>query len=295
MTETQITNSLRALGLSQSGLLRSTGIDRHLARLKAGEITPDTLNQYAADLGTLTSGSSANIPANFWDVRSPAMTAANLTEYVLVGRLAAPNLSPYRSLLGQAYGSFTALQSGQITALAAALDILRVVTAYVHAGNPLPMTETMPGLNPEQNALFLWQQVLTGANRAVPVLGEFYTHGIWEHFNVVEMQRYALGRDLDPNAAWGITGFAPAFIGHPRNNNQVEHMAISAISSTILRVPLLALNLFEIASWMPLRRAPYGEMRGDINLNNAVVYDLLPGFKVTNPEPAITRFAVAVG
>lgn len=295
ISETAALEALRALGLSESGLLHSTGIERHLARLRAGEIQSETLAKYAADLATLKSGGTAGIPVNFWDVRSPTMTAQNVSEYGLVNILANPKYAPYRALLAQSYAHFLSKEAAGKSALSAALDILRAAAAYVHAGHTLIMTASLPHLNPEQNTFFLWQQLLTGANRAIPVLGNFYSHGIWARFNMVEIQRYATGRDLEPNSTWGVSGFSQAFVGHEHNNNQVEHMAISAVSSAILRVPLIALNLFEVASWMPLRRAPYGEMRGDINLNNAVVYELFPGFTAANPEPAITRFAKAVG
>ena len=153
-------------GLSESAVLKSTGIARHIARAESKVVSRDTLMRYAADLRVLTQASVTNdgvIPANFWDVRTPAMEADWWDEYTFAHRLAKPEYREYVSLLGRCYRHLWAFKEREKgTAVATALAILRETAGYVSDGNRVEMTNARPGLRPRQQAVFLWQQIEIG-------------------------------------------------------------------------------------------------------------------------------------
>jgi hypothetical protein len=284
-------NRLARLGLSESGVLHSTGRSRHLARLAAGEINADELNRYVADLETIQEAVAqigTPISIDYWDVRSPAMEAVGLTEYALAYRLAEPAYRPYLELLGRSYGRLVEFKRGAgITAVATALDMLVDCAGYVRDGQPTHMVVPRKRLGPEGTAILLWQQIVAGTTRIVHGR-EVYTHSFWGRFNVVEMWSYETQTEESVTEVWGLSGFDNAFIRDPHNTNQIEHMAISAVAQRALGIPLFVLNLLEDVEWLT-RRCSLAECQGDQALNRAVARNLCRIFTLDNPQTARDR------
>ncbi len=285
-----IFESLRNVGLSENARLHSTGIAAHQQRLEAGQVSGKTLARYAADLrviSDLSKAAGADVPLDFWDARTPAMQAVELDEYALVNALAANPYRPYVSFLARCYGHLAAFkQDAQTTAVATILNLLRESVLYVQGEHPRPMTTLRPRLSPEQQAIFLWQQVTTGTNRQVPYLHrDAYTHSYWGRFNVVEMWHYHLNNEIGVDATWGLSGFHPDYVRDPANTNQIEHAVISALSQKILRMPLFALNALEDAQWV-MRESSLESARADQSVNRAVARHFLPLFTLQNAQAA---------
>jgi hypothetical protein len=185
---------LRALGLSESGVLGSTGVAQHQRRLRDGAISSQTLNEYAASLELIVARASSGehgASLDFWDVCSPEMRRAHYDEYSMARALALPELAPYLALLGRAFARFAAMKSGAGTSVAAALAILEDTSAYIRSGGSTRMISAMiralPWLNQPQQALILWQQILTGSTRRLSLIGlEIIPHGMWGRFNVTD-------------------------------------------------------------------------------------------------------------
>ena len=89
-SETQISENsvavlaaqLEAAGLTPDSYLDATGIETHLARLAAGEVSVEALEQYATDLRYLnevTAEYGRQVPTSFWDVRTEQMIEGNVT------------------------------------------------------------------------------------------------------------------------------------------------------------------------------------------------------------------------
>ncbi len=181
------------------------------------------------------------------------------------------------------------------TAVAAALAILEDTSAYIRAGNSTRMIRALPWMNQPQQALVLWQQILTGSTRRLPLVGlEVIPHGMWGRFNVTTMWQYARGTGGARAALWGVSGFHPDYVGPASNNNQIEHMAISAVTQRVFHVPAVALSAVEYAQWKLQRGVEESEARADSVLNEAVARDLLPYYSVDNPTRAAERFAEAL-
>lgn len=285
-------------GLSPEGSLDSTGGSRHLERAAQQTVSREALVRYGANVQRLTCSLAefgADVPANFWDVTTPAMAATGQTAYGLVELLARPEYRVYLALLGRSFGHLRAFKCGQAgTAVAAALSILCETAAYVEGGHPLDMTECCTGLRREQKALYLWQQILTGTNREIPYLHrDAYTHGAWARFNVVEMWRYRAGSKVTVDEVWGLSGFANGFILDATNTNQIEHMAISALAQSVLGLPVAALDVLEDLEWM-LRKGSYLASQADKRLNQAVARRLLPRFRLDDPAEACAALEVAL-
>ena len=282
--------SLRAVGLSENGRLRSTGIAAHRKRLEMGQVSGETLARYAADLRVLSGLSKAqgvDVPLDFWDARTLAMRVVGLDEYALVNALAANPYRPYVSFLARCYGHLTAFkQNARTTAVATILNLLRESVAYVEGQHPRPMTTLRPRLSPEQQAIFLWQQVATGTNRQVPYIHrDAYTHSYWGRFNVVEMWHYHLNNEIGVDATWGLSGFHAGYVRDPANTNQIEHAVISALSQKVLRLPLFALNALEDAQWV-MRESSLESARADQAVNRAIARHFLPLFTLQNAQTA---------
>ncbi len=293
---------LAATGVSELPVLRSTGLKGHRQRLEAGDINVATLSQYAGDLQLLSATAAqagTPIPIDFWDVRSGAMQAAAIDEYTLARKLAAPEFRPYIELLARCYGLLSEFKRAggsqrERTAVATALGILLEVARYIQGGHPTEMTRTRPNLNSEQQAIFLWQQILTGTNRQVPYLGrDAYTHSYWGRFNVTEMWRYEIGEDISVDKIWGLSGFDYAFIRDPHNTNQIEHMAITSLAQIVLRLPVMILNVLEDLESL-LRKASWIEGAADKALNRAVAREFCPYFNMDNPQLACERLERAL-
>jgi hypothetical protein len=289
---------LRAMGLSASGVLGSTGVAVHQRRRAEGTIAPHMLDLYATALEriiTRAGGREYTIPVDFWDVCSLAMRRARYDEYRMARTLAQPDLAPYLALLGHAVDRFAKMNSGADTAVAAALAILEDVSAYIRAGNSIQMIRALPWLDQPQRALTLWQQILTGGTRRLPLIGlEVIPHGIWGRFNVVTMWRYGPGSSVERGASWGVSGFHPDYVGPASNANQIEHMAISSVTQRVFHVPVAALSAVEYAQWRLQPGVEEGEARADMALNAAVARDLLPYYSVDNPHRAVERLIQAL-
>lgn len=282
---------LRALGLSERGALSSTGVAQHQRQRAEGTITPRTLDLYATSLERIVARASVGehaIPVDFWDVCSPAMRHARYDEYRMARTLAQPDLQSYLALLGRAFDRFVAMKSGAgAMAVAAALAILEDASAYIRSGHSTRTVRALPWLNQPQQTLVLWQQLLTGSTRRLPVIGlEIIPHGIWGRFNVATIWRYA---SVGSDAAWGVSGFHPDYVGPATNANQIEHMAISAVTQLMYHVPVAALSAVEYAQWRLQRGVEEDEARADIALNHAIARDLLPYFSVDNPARSVER------
>ncbi len=82
---------LRALGLSESSLLGSTGVAQHQRRLRDKAVSLQTLDEYAASLERIAAQANAGEHAHsmdFWDVCSPEMRRAHYDEYRMARTLA---------------------------------------------------------------------------------------------------------------------------------------------------------------------------------------------------------------
>jgi hypothetical protein len=289
---------LRALGLSEGSILGSTGVAQHQRRLRDGAVSLHMLDEYAASLERIVAWANAGehpIPADFWDVCSPAMRRAHYDEYHMARMLALPELAPYLVLLGRAFARFAVMKSGAGTAVASALAILEDTSAYIRSGASTRMIRALPWLDQPQQALVLWQQVLTGSTRRLPLVGlEIIPHGMWGRFNVATMWQYAPGMGGARAASWGVSGFHSDYVGPASNNNQIEHLAISAVTQRVFHVPALALWAVEYAQWKLQRGVEESEARADSALNEAVACDFLPYYSVSNPRRAAEQLIQAL-
>jgi hypothetical protein len=87
------------------------------------------------------------------------------------------------------------MKSGADTAVAAALAILEDTSAYIRAGHSTRTIRALPWLDQSQQALVLWQQILTGSTRRLPIIGmEIIPHGMWGRFNVTWLYSQDLHR-----------------------------------------------------------------------------------------------------
>jgi hypothetical protein len=321
-------------GLSLAGVLMSSGVTRHIERMEHGEVSRDTLVQYAADLTFLreqTNAWGAAIPVDFWDVghgddlaqrrknaksleeagsfssrgsagfsvrrtvRREAPLAekfisrrsAEQDEYAVAHAFSQPEYLEYVRLLGRCYGHLCDFKAGRNgTAVTTALTLLRETAAYVCAGHCRDMASTCPAAKPEQQAIFLWQQIVAGTNRQVPYIHrDAYTHGAWGRFNVVAMWQFSIGAKASVDEVWGLSGFSEPFIGDATNTNQIEHMTITALAQIVLGIPAVLLVVLEEMEWM-LRKGTYAASKADERVNRAVARHFRPLFRLEDPGPA---------
>ncbi|MBA3825688.1 MAG: hypothetical protein H0X24_17550 [Ktedonobacterales bacterium] len=282
--------ALHALGLSAAGVLGSTGTRRHAERLARGTVTEATLARYAQDMATIVGVAGSHIPSDFWDVQSLAMHAAGLTEYAAVARLAQPDYTAYVRLLGRAFARFCALQEDPTgdTALAATCDLLRLSVAAVRSGVAAPVFTVVPRFSSTARALFLWQQLVSGTTRWVPVVQRpLFPHSVWSRYNVATMWQYRVRRGSSVAALWGVSGLHAEYVGAPHNTNQIEHLTISAVLQAAHQVPTALLNFIEIADAALTPAVPTAERDADIALNRAVAHEFLPRFTLAKADDAI--------
>lgn len=286
---------MRGAGLSATGVLASTGVAEHLRRLDSGEVSEQTLAQYALDLTSLRRSEAAAIPVDFWDVRTPTMAAAGFDEYRFAELLARRDFTVYTELLGSSFNLLKEMKEpGGRTAVATALEILVKASAYVRSDHLCEMTRTCPSHRREHNAIFLWQQLIAGTNRKVPIIHrDAYTHGMWARCSVAEMWRYQCGERLTIDAVWGLTGFSQRFIGDETNTNQIEHLSISALSQMALGIPVLLLDILEVVEWS-VKRGTKAAGLADQQVNRAVARYLLPHYRLDDPVPACRRLEEAL-
>ena len=293
-----IEDALIRVGLSKDGILNSTGMTRHCRRVTQGEIAPEIVARYANDLQQIaqlaTSGDST-IPIDFWDVQSPQMQRVGWDEYRIVHLLCEPAYAPYVVLLGDAYHQLVQVQHQQQTSVAAALNILVACARYSVAGHQVMLPRTLARLNPRQQTIALWQQLVTGATRRMPLVGwEVLPSGMWTRYNVAKMWQYHVGHAVSASETWGVSGFHPDYVGRPQNNNQIEHMAISAFLQMIWHVPVVALNLVEYGQWLTPPGVPYAEAQADIRLNQALARHFVRQFMVECPAYACQQLQLVL-
>ena len=285
--ESFVERRLGEAGLSETPILGDTAVAGHLARLEDGEVSEETLLQYADDLIYINAYTAANdgaIPTSFWDVRTPEMIESNWDEYSVVRQIAVPEAEPYLLLLAKGYGRFlrfkAAESSGEDTSLDAALDMFAFVEDYWTAVTPASdeevSAEATKGI--ADSKLLVWQSLVAGSTRINPLTDKpMFSHSIFARDNVGTIYQYDLGEAMSIADVWGVTGFAPQFVGIPENNNQVEHMSISMVLQMVLGEPVLVLDAIEEEKVLA-RQADEAEANTDMALNNAIHTEFAPSF-----------------
>ncbi len=282
----KLEKQLETAGLSKVPLLGDTGISGHLQRLAEEKTDIQELRQYANDLQFLrryTSAKQAFIPSTFWDVRTAEMEAKGWTEYSLVHQLTQPEWKLYLQLLTQAYRRFLKFkgmeEEGKDTALDAALDMFAMVEDYFHAVPFASLIEHAKEITGETEAvLMIWQSVIAGSSRINPLTGKpLFSHSIFARNNVGTIHQYAQGKAMSTGKVWGVSGFAPRFVGIPHNDNQIEHMSISMVFQLILHEPLVILDGIEEEKILS-GNSRSEESYADMALNNAIHKEFLPYF-----------------
>lgn len=285
--EMTVAQRLRDAGLNESPVLGDTAISGHIERLDKGEISEETLLQYADDLVFLneyTTAKGGPIPASFWDVRTQVMEANSWDEYSIIRQLAIPEAEPYLQLLTRGYGRFLQFKdaeaSGKDTALDAALDMFAYVDDYwvevTSASEDPDSSEILKGA--ANGKLMVWQSLVAGSTRNNPLTKEpMFSHSIFARDNVGTMYQYDQGEEISIAEVWGVTGFNPHFVGIPENNNQVEHMSISMVLQIVMGEPLLVLDGIEEEKVL-FGHAHSEEANADMALNNAIHKEFAPHF-----------------
>ncbi len=289
-TRLQVEQALRDAGLSEEPLLGDISISGHLARVDEGAVTSEQLLEYAEGLRVLalrTADIGRQIPSTFWDVDTDQLRADGWDAYGVVGALASAEGKPYLEALGAAYTRFHAFKLTEMsevgtddTALDTALDLFDPAIKLIDTVPPEHMLETSEYMRGrEQAALYLWQQLIVGSSRRNPLTHiKLFNHGFTARFHVGTIWQYETGIALDNSTIWGVSGFAPEFVGPPENNNQVEHMSISMTVQGILREPLLVLEAFEEFETLS-GSATAAEAAADDALNAAIQQAFIPGFE----------------
>jgi len=285
--ETKVVLRLQEVGLNEDPVLGDTAVSGHMQRLEDGEVSEGTLFQYADDLAHLNEFTAANdgpIPTSFWDVRTPEMEANGWDEYSIVHQIAVLEADPYLNLLTRGYGRFlqfkAAEMSGEDTALDAALDMFAYVddywTSVTFSSPPLESAEALKGV--AASKLMVWQSLVAGSTRINPLTKEpMFSHSIFARDNVGTMYQYDQGVEMSIAEVWGVTGFAPRYVGIPENNNQVEHMSISKILQVVMGEPVLVLDAIEEEKVLA-GHARSEEANADMALNNAIHAEFVPYF-----------------
>ncbi len=205
-------------------------------------------------------------------------------EYGVVQQIAVPEAEPYLLLLAKGYGRFlqfkAAEASGDDTALDAALDMFAFVEDYWTTLNPESIDESsaeeVEGI--ANGKLLVWQSLVAGSTRINPLTDmPMFSHSIFARDNVGTMYQYDMGETMSIADVWGVTGFAPQFVGIPGNNNQVEHMSISMVLQIVLQEPLTVLDAIEEEK-VVTGQADSAEANADMALNNAIHNEFAPSF-----------------
>lgn len=278
---------LLASGLNRDPVLGDTGVSGHMARLETGAVTAEILVQYATGLAALSTATAAlgqPIPASFWDVDTEELQRDGWTSYRIVAALNSGEGAPFVTALGAAYARFhrfkTQPPGGPDTALDTALDLFQPVVALLKATPPEGLLERSPYIKThEQAALYLWQDVVAGSTRRNPLTRQkIFDHGFARRFHVGTIWQYETGKAQSDPAIWGVSGFAPEFVGPPENNNQIEHMSISMVVQGLLREPLLVLDAFEEFEKLT-GSASAEEANADEALNAAIREIFVPAYE----------------
>lgn len=282
---------LWSAGLNAEPVLGDTAISGHINRLENSEVSEQTLIQYANDLIYLNEYTAENgkqIPTDFWDVRSDEMIANGWDEYNIVHQIAQVDSEPYLRLLTKGYGRFRqfkdAEESGEDTGLDAALDMMALVDTYYAAvaGAP-PLDDAVAMENYTDAKLLVWQSLVAGSTRTNPLTKEpMFSHSIFARDNVGTMYQYDIDREMGIAKVWGVSGFAPQYVGIPENNNQVEHMSISMILQIVLDESVTVLDGIEEEKAL-LGQADKREANADMALNNAIHNEFAPIVALQGP------------
>lgn len=279
-----IADVLANTGLSQTSVVKSTGITAHLTRLTQGDISEADLRSYAEHLTLLNHFSGKSIPVDFWDV-----SYENMTEYAQVAQIA--TRGDYVALLSQAFTRFKAFKANaNDSAVDTALDLLGIAATDVISHPPNALL-AIRGDTPAQQTIYLWQRLLTGTTRSIRGK-ETYTHGVWARHNVVEIFTYERKEYIHPDDAWGVSGFKDSLVGDfERNRNQIEHLGISAVVQHVISpgvISWLFLNIVEIGQLVLLSEVNFAQARADIGINN-IAWRGFKGFDARNPAPVQSR------
>lgn len=285
-TKERLSGLLLDAGLSKAAILDDIGISGHIERLQQGKTNVNELHQYAQDLKYLnqfTAEKNGPIPTSFWDVRTPQMESKHWTEYSIVHQLAQPEWEHYLRLLSRGYARFLKFKSAELsgndTALDAALDMFTYVEDYYHSVPFSSLTEHAKEIKGETEAvLMIWQSLVAGSTRINPLTQRpMFSHSIFSRDNVGTMYQYDLGKRMSTSEVWGVSGFAPRFVGIPVNGNQIEHMSISIILQLVMKEPVLILDGIEEEKLL-LGQARSEEGYADMALNNAIHNEFAPYF-----------------
>lgn len=280
---------LENAGLKDGAYLDATGVSGHLERLRSGEVDQPALEAYVQDLARLneiTAVWGAPIPTSFWDVRDSLMEEGNVTEYALVNALARPDLESYVGLMARAYERFKTFkksdaQGGDDTALDAALDTLLLTIDYVdEAPGPLPDDATKEEkLVRAQQVVRTWQALIAGTTRYNPLTHEaMVAETLSSRETVMAMWRHETGQEAGNSELWGVSGFAPTFVGSEANINQVEHMSITMFIQFVDGEPVIVLDLQEDKELLSGYSTDEGMANADKALNLAVAGQFVPHF-----------------
>lgn len=169
---------------------------------------------------------------------------------------------------------------GTDTGLDAALDLMAVAQRYVASVPKEFLAQHAKEIEDATDAtLFGWQNLVAGTTRTNPLTKKpVFSHGFLARFNVVTMYEHRVGTRLGVSKAWGWAGFAPAYVGTPKNANQVEHMSISLILQALFEQPLAVLNAIERAK-LAAGGADEAEAHADMALNRAIHEVFVPTFR----------------
>ncbi|RKZ93098.1 MAG: hypothetical protein DRQ43_08435, partial [Gammaproteobacteria bacterium] len=170
-----------------------------------------------------------------------------------------------------------------------ALDIFAYVEEYYHSVPFSTLTEHAKEITGETEAvLMIWQAVVAGTSRINPLTNKpMFSHSIFSRVNVNTMYQYDLGTNMSIGKVWGVSGFAPQFVGMPENNNQIEHLSISIILQLIMHESIVILNAIEEEKFL-LANAPKAMADADMALNQAIHKEFAPYFS-DNRKMAVER------
>lgn len=283
----QIADTLRQAGLNETPVLGDTAISGHLERMAKAQVSAAQLVSYADHLQVLrgrTHEKGAEIPPSFWDVDTPALRRDGWTSYKIVAELAKDQNARHLDILARCYARFKAFKSNEVdgtdTALSAAFDMLAMVRDHVDAYPEGPFLRVSDRVaQPYQEALLIWQNIVIGSIRKNPITGiAIYDHGFLSRFNVPTIYQYDIGQPMGVGETWGVSGFAPRFVGTSSNSNQIEHLSISLLLLAAFDEPLVVLEAIEIEKSLTGAEAQE-EAKADMALNKAIHEMFLPLFR----------------
>lgn len=279
---------LLAVGLHPTGLLSDLGVDDHMERLASDEVTSEVLLQYADAIEALSQrslGKGQALPPTLWDVTTPALRESGWTVYSLTIALASKEGEVHTDLLTNAY---TAYLRTRPNALEGALSLLPLARAYVEALPEAARAERdLYAKTDGEATLLIWQALLSGTSRHNPLTHKpLWSHGYVGHFSVPHIHQYATDKGALQSEIWGVEGFDTTFVGAASNNNQVEHLGISALLQGVAGVPGALLNAVEALEVMVDHEDP-AAANADRALNRVVQEILVP--KVEDNPTEITE------